>query len=91
MDKIAMLEQEIQRIQARNQKVEMDKAWERSSLRRITLAALTYIVVVLFFCMTQSPHPFINALVPTLGFILSTLSVSLLKTMWIKHITSHKK
>ncbi len=78
------IEQEITQIKKRNKKVEADKAWETSWIRRITIAILTYFVIVIFFFVADLPRPFINAIVPTLGFILSTLTVSLLKSIWIK-------
>jgi hypothetical protein len=80
------LEKEIEEIQKRNKDVEMDKAWEISLFRKILIAMLTYSIIVLFFFFAQLPNPFINAIVPTLGFILSTLSLSFFKEVWIKYI-----
>jgi len=40
---------EIKNIIKRNKKVEADKAWETSFSRKILIAVLTYIVIVLFF------------------------------------------
>jgi len=78
------LEQEIKEIRERNKRVELDKAWETSLARKIIIAVLTYLVIVLFFYFASLSKPFINAIVPTLGFILSTLSLSLFKKLWIK-------
>jgi hypothetical protein len=80
------LSQELNKIKLRNKKVEADKAWETSSLRKISIAVLTYFVIVLFFYFTNLGNPFVNAIVPTIGFLLSTLSISILKKIWIKHI-----
>lgn len=80
------LEQEIIVIKNRNVKVEADKAWETSWSRKILIAGLTYFVIVLFFYFANLPKPFINALVPTLGFVLSTLSIDLAKKLWLKYI-----
>ncbi len=85
MDKYKKLEQEISKIKERNSKVESDKAWETSLFRKILIAILTYTVIVLFFYFTDLPKPFINAIVPTIGFMLSTLSVPVFKNLWIKH------
>jgi len=79
------LEQEINKIKERNSKVEADKAWEISLCRKIIIAILTYLVIVLFIYFANLPKPFVNALVPTLGFILSTLTVSIFKKFWIKN------
>lgn len=79
------LEAEIKDIQERNQRVEVDKAWETSWVRRGLIALLTYGVIVVFLLMMDLPHPFANALVPMVGFFLSTLSVSLVKHWWLKY------
>lgn len=81
MDKI---NKRIDVIEKRNKRVEMDKAWETSLARKITIAILTYIVVVLFFLIAELPRPFLNSLVPTAGFVLSTLTLPFFKKMWIK-------
>jgi len=80
------LEQEIKAIKERNQKVEADKAWELSLSRKILVAILTYLVIVIFFYFARLPEPFLNAIVPTLGFMLSTLSMPFFKKLWVKHI-----
>ena len=84
MDELQQLKNEIEKIKERNARVEADKAWETSLFRKILVAILTYIVIVLFFITASLPKPFINAIVPTLGFLLSTLSVSFFKTIWLK-------
>jgi len=85
MDNLEELKQEIIKIKNRNKKVEADKAWETSFFRKILIAILTYIVIVLFLFVARLPNPFLNAIVPTLGFTLSTLTVPLFKKYWIKH------
>jgi hypothetical protein len=77
---------EITKLKARNEQVEAEKAWETSKLRKIIIAILTYLVIVLFFYFAKLSRPFINAIVPTIGFILSTLSTPLFKKLWIKQI-----
>lgn len=78
----------IEAIEKRNLKVEMDKAWETSWSRKIIIAVLTYITIVLFFYFAELPKPFINSIVPTTGFLLSTLSLSFFKNLRIKHIVN---
>ena len=77
---------EIEAIKERNARVEADKAWEVSKTRKIIIAILTYIVIVLFFIVAALPNPLINALVPTAGFVLSTFSLSVFKKVWLKEI-----
>lgn len=78
------LQNEVQKIHARNARVEADKAWETSWTRRLLILVLTYIVVVLFFFVATLPHPFINAAVPSVGFFLSTLGISVVKKEWLR-------
>jgi len=78
------LEKEIAELKARNRRVEADKAWETSWMRRLLIVAMTYGVVVLFFYAADLANPFVNAIVPVIGFSLSTLSVPLVKRWWIK-------
>ena len=78
------IKERLEKIEARNKKVEQDKAWETSWSRRILIAILTYFVIVLFFYVANLSKPFINSIVPTVGFVLSTLSLSFFKKLWIK-------
>ena len=48
------LEEEIEKIKSRNKKVELDKAWETSWIRRICICILTYIIVVIYSYMINS-------------------------------------
>ena len=83
MDELQQLKDEVEQIKQRNARVEADKAWETSLFRKILVAILTYIVVVLFFTVAKLPKPFINAIVPTAGFLLSTLSIPFFKKLWL--------
>lgn len=85
MTTLENLEQEISQIKERNKKVEVDKAWETSFARKIIIAILTYFVIVIFFVFAELQKPFINAIVPTIWFLLSTLSVWFFKKIWIKY------
>jgi hypothetical protein len=83
MDDIELIKEDIQQLKTRNARVEADKAWETSHFRKVSIAILTYAAVVAFFFAAHLPKPFINALVPTAGFILSTLSLPAIKAYWI--------
>lgn len=75
----------IEKLEARNARVEADKSWETSLLRRLSIMTLTYIVVVIYLRFVVHINPWINALVPVLGFFLSTLTLSLLKAFWVNN------
>lgn len=86
MATVADLEKEIELIKQRNKRLETEKSWETSWIRKILIGILTYLVISLFFLVTELPNPFINSIVPTLAFILSTLSLSYIKNLWLKYI-----
>lgn len=79
------LEKEVAAIQDRNRRVEKDKAWETSTFRIITVAIITYFVMCLIFYFLGIDRFFINAIIPTLGFVLSTQSLSFIKNRWISN------
>lgn len=83
MDKYEQLEKRLSAIEARNRKVEKEKAWETSNIRKISIAVLTYLSLATYFGLVLKVNPWINAIVPTVGFLLSTLSFSLIKKIWI--------
>jgi len=83
------LEKEIARINERNKRVEIDKAWETSYVRRILLTLFTYLAIGLYLNAIRIPDPWLNAVVPAVGFMLSTLTIPFFKKLWIKY--SYKK
>lgn len=78
------LEKRISAIEQRNKRVEQDKSWETSLARKIIIAVMTYVTIVLFFLIAELPKPFLNSLVPTAGFVLSTLSLPFFKKLWLR-------
>jgi hypothetical protein len=84
MEELEQIKKDIEEIKERNRRVELDKAWEISFARKVLVAILTYIVIVFFFYVSDLGNPFINAIVPTLGFLLSTFSIPLFKNWWVK-------
>lgn len=70
--KIEELEKKIKDIEERNKRVEKDKAWETSLLRKILIIVLTYIFAVLYLKIADTTNPFFGAVVPCVGFFLST-------------------
>lgn len=77
------LEEEIKKIQERNKRVEMDKRWETSVTRRICIAILTYAVVVIYsYFIKNFDNVLLSSIVPVIGFILSTLSLKIIRKIW---------
>lgn len=86
MASLKQLEEEINKIKDRNRRVEAEKAWETSWTRKVLVAAFTYIVIGLFFSFAGVANPWINAIVPAIAFVLSTLSMPIFKNLWLKYI-----
>ena len=80
------MEKDIAAIQARNARVEADKAWETSYVRKIAIIIITYVLATIVMWWLGVPVPYLNAIIPTMGFYLSTLSLGFVKTIWIKKI-----
>lgn len=80
---IEELEKEVQTIKNRNLRVEADKAWEVSIFRVATITIITYIVALLVFKLIGIKNYFLNALIPTIGYFLSTQSLPFIKRWWI--------
>ena len=68
------VEQEIEEIKERNKRVEADKAWETSNMRKICICILTYIVVVIYSALINHiSNIWLSSLVPVIGFALSSM------------------
>ncbi len=72
----------LEAIEMRNARVEADKAWEKSFTRVSVIALITYIAAVIFLFSVALPHPFLNALVPAIGYVLSMQSLPIVKKWW---------
>lgn len=83
-DRMSELEQRLSMIEKRNAKVEANKEWETSLTRFFCVAILTYLMMNLILWSIGGPFPPVHALVPTCGFMLSTLSLPWVKRWWIK-------
>lgn len=84
------LEERVRKIEERNSTVAKDKAWETSYTRKLLIIFFTYISLALYFKFVIGIDPWINAIVPTVGFYLSTLSLPFLKSVWIKYLYKSK-
>lgn len=79
------LEEEIKKIKERNNRVELDKEWETSWIRKICICILTYIVVVIYsYIIRYFDNVLFSSIVPVIGFTLSTLSLKYIRIIWEK-------
>ena len=72
----------IEKIEERNKRVELDKAWETSFVRRGLLIMFTYLAIGLYMYAINIGNPWQNAIVPSLGFFLSTLTLPFFRKLW---------
>jgi len=91
MSTIADLEKEIEKLKERNRRVEIDKSWETSLTRRGLLIIFTYLAIGFYLDAITVENPWVNAVVPTIGFLLSTLTLSYFKNLWIKFNSKKEK
>jgi hypothetical protein len=80
----ASLEKRVARIEARNARVESDKAWETSWVRRGLLVVFTYLAVGFYLQAIRVPDAWLNAIIPAVAFLLSTLTLPFFKEQWLK-------
>lgn len=87
MDKeiLQNLQKELAYIKARNKKVEIEKAWETSFTRMISITLITYIIAAGVMYIIGVENIFTNALIPTIGYILSTQSLPIIRKLWVKN------
>lgn len=83
MTEIDEIKNEIEKIKIRNKSVEMDKKWETSAARRFLVAIFTYAAIGIYLWVIKIDRPWLNAIVPTIGFMLSTLTLPWFKQIWI--------
>lgn len=81
--RILHLERELKLLKARNLRVDVDKAWERSGFRITTITAITYLVATIVLWSFGAQSPTLSAIVPALGYLLSTQSMPRVKQFWV--------
>ena len=79
----AELREKLEAIYQRNARVELDKGWETSLTRFLCLTAITYLTMNLILWTIGGPFPPVHAIVPTCGYMLSTLSLPPVKRWWL--------
>ena len=74
----------IEKIEKRNQRVELDKRWEGSLTRRVLIVLFTYISIGGYMWVIGVDKPLLNAVIPSLGFTLLTLTLPYFKKLWME-------
>jgi len=83
--RIKRLEAEINKIRSRNKHVEGNKAWETSYSRRLLLMLFTFLAIGAYMWAINIPKPWLNAIVPSVAFMLSTLTLPFIKKKWVRY------
>lgn len=84
------MDETLKSIQERNARVEADKAWEISKTRRGFIAGITYIVAGLYMSALGASLPWLNGFIPVGGYLLSTLSLPMVKKIWLGKVNGEK-
>ncbi len=79
------IESRISAIESRNARVESDKAWETSFTRRVSILLMTYGILSIYMKLLGIENWYLHALVPTCGYLLSTLALPFIRNMWEKN------
>ncbi len=77
---------EILQIKERNARVETEKSWETSKTRRTIIGVSIYLVAVFLFYNIKTPNPWLDALVPSVAYVISTLTLPFFKEWWLKNL-----
>ena len=82
-EQIKKIEERLIKIEQRNKKVELEKAWETSTTRKISILLITYIFIVILMYFLDIKKSCINAIIPTIGYFISTQSLPFIKKCWV--------
>ncbi|MBI5369744.1 hypothetical protein HZA85_00930 [Candidatus Uhrbacteria bacterium] len=77
------IEDRLKNIETRNERVSLDKAWETSWTRRLLLMGFTYLAIGIYLWTIHISHPWLNSIVPAVGFMISTLTMPWFKRWWM--------
>lgn len=78
------IEEEINTLHERNRRVEADKAWETSAFHIGAIMVITYFIASIILYTIGVKKYLLNALLPAIGYFLSTQSLPQIKEWWIK-------
>lgn len=90
-EELVQLKKDIDLIKSRNLRVEADKAWETSSFRIVSISVITYVIASFVLYLIGANNFLLGALVPTIGYFLSTQSLPLIKKWWTNKFIEQKK
>lgn len=80
------LAQRVAALEARNRRVESAKSWETSWTRRALIAVLTYLSIATYLGLVVHIDPWVNAVVPSLAFLISTQTLQVARRLWSRRV-----
>ncbi|MBV6632080.1 MAG: hypothetical protein KI792_03495 [Alphaproteobacteria bacterium] len=86
-DQLRAIETRLDALEARNQRVEADKNWETSLLRRVLIAGLTFagaVTYLTYLTYLDVQPAWMHALIPTGAYLISSISLGLVRRLYIK-------
>lgn len=84
------LEGRVAALEARNKRVEADKAWETSWTRTFLLMAISFMVVWCYLRYIAHDTPWKDAILAALGISVSTLTIQIAKNKWLQRYVKNK-
>lgn len=88
-NQLEQINNRLTQIEERNKRVEAEKAWETSLARKVCIIVTTYLITSLVFWIIGIEGVFLNALIPTVAYSLSTLSFPMIKYRWLSIRSNH--
>lgn len=88
--KLNQVDTRIDAIDARNKNVEVNKAWQASRVRIISITILTYVIVSLTMEFLHFDQPFTAAVIPTIGYFLSTLLLGVIRRQFTAKLDNNE-
>ncbi|MDR3450665.1 MAG: hypothetical protein P4M15_13145 [Alphaproteobacteria bacterium] len=79
------IEERLAVIEQRNARVEGDKGWETSWVRRGLIMGITYVCAIILLNILGHDGAWKHATVPVMGYLLSTLSLPEVKRLWLQN------
>lgn len=76
------LEDRVRLLEKRSRKSDLNKTWEISLTRRLTISLVLYVTAAMIFAMLLLPNWYACAVLPVSGYWLGSLSLWLMRDLW---------
>lgn len=82
--RLTVLEHELEFTRNQKRELQLHLAWDRSWTKIVLLTVVTYIVIAFVFYCIGSKKYFVNAIIPSVAYFISTRSLSFVKKIWLQ-------